>query len=84
MDFASQLSRQLGSVVVDKTGLAGKYDFTLTWAADAGGTTNESAHGASAPSLFTALQEQLGLKLEPQKTPMEVLVIDHVEKQAEN
>ncbi len=78
-DLASQLSRQLGSVVVDKTGLTGNYDFALNWTSDASQNPE-----ASASSLFTALQEQLGLKLEPQKAPMEVLIIDHVERQAKN
>jgi uncharacterized protein (TIGR03435 family) len=54
--------------IVDKTGLTGTFDFTLQWSDSEG------------PSLFTALQEQLGLKLEPQKVPTGVLVIDHIEK----
>jgi len=85
-DMASHLSRQLGTVVVDKTGLAGTYDFSLNWKSDAsgGGTFNAPVSDASASSLLTAIQEQLGLKLEPQQAPMEVLVIDHVERQAEN
>ena len=83
-DLASQLSRQLGNVVVDKTGLTGNYDFALNWTADANQTPGAPASEASASALFTALQQQLGLKLEPQRAPMEVLVIDHVEKQTEN
>jgi bla regulator protein blaR1 len=83
-DLASQLSRQLGSVVVDKTGLTGNYDFRLNWTSDASQTPSAPVSEDSASSLFTALQDQLGLKLEPQKAPMEVLVIDHVERQAEN
>jgi uncharacterized protein (TIGR03435 family) len=68
----------LGRPVVDKTGLTGTYDFTLKW------TPDQMANGAhtvddSEPSIFTAIQEQLGLKLEPAKGPVEVLVIDHVE-----
>jgi len=61
--------------VVDMTGLKGVYDVTLDWA-DAGQTEK--------PSLFTAVSEQLGLKLEAQKTPVEILVIDHAEKPSEN
>jgi uncharacterized protein (TIGR03435 family) len=81
-DMASQLSRQLGTLVVDKTGLTGNYDFTLNWKSDASGagSFNAPVSHASALSLSTAIQEQLGLKLEPQKGPMEILVIDHVEE----
>lgn len=70
-------------VVLDKTGLTGRYDFSLQW------TPDDSPGDAPLPdpsggSLFTALQEQLGLKLEPQKGPVEVLVIDHVARPSEN
>lgn len=61
--------------VMDKTGLTGRFDFDLTWAPPATG-----GDLANAPDLFTAVQEQLGLKLEPQKGPVEVMVIDHAEK----
>jgi uncharacterized protein (TIGR03435 family) len=60
---------QLGRPVLDRTGISGLYDFTLNWVPD-----------DSAPSLFTALQEQLGLRLEPQKGPVEVLVVDSMER----
>jgi bla regulator protein blaR1 len=84
-DMASHFSRQLGTVVADKTGLAGTYDFNLNWTSDAsgGGTFNASVSDASAASLLSAIQEQLGLKLEPQKGPMQVLIIDHAERPAE-
>ncbi|HEY6370005.1 MAG TPA: M56 family metallopeptidase [Candidatus Sulfotelmatobacter sp.] len=84
-DMASHISRQLGTVVVDKTGLAGAYDFSLNWMSDAsgGGTFNAPVSAASASSLLAAIQEQLGLKLEPQKSPMQVLVIDHAERPTE-
>ncbi|HWG16336.1 MAG TPA: TIGR03435 family protein [Acidobacteriaceae bacterium] len=63
--------------VVDETGLTGKYDFQLTWNdAESATLTEDSA----APGLFTALQEQLGLKLEPVKAPADVLVVDKVER----
>lgn len=65
--------------VIDKTGLTGEYDFILDWTPD-----DAKSDDLSAPSLFTAVQEQLGLKLEPQTAPREFLVIDHVEKPAEN
>ncbi len=84
-DMASHFSRQLGTLVVDKTGLTGNYDFSLNWTTDAsgGGTFNAPVSAASASSLLTAIQEQLGLKLEPQKGLMQVLVIDHAEKPAD-
>ena len=82
----------VGRTVVNKTGLAGNYDFTLQWTSDESrastggqqGTENPPAPNSSGPSLFTAIQEQLGLKLESQKSSVEILVIDHVEKASEN
>lgn len=81
-DLAQQLSRQLGTPVVNKTGLQGRYQFNLNWS-DGKGSPDDSESGSgnpSAPSIFTAVQEQLGLKLEPGKAPMQMLVIDHLEK----
>ncbi len=66
--------------MVDKTGLTGKYDFSLHWTPD----NVESTDPNAPPGLFTAIQEQLGLKLEPVKAPVDVLVIDHVEKPSAN
>jgi bla regulator protein BlaR1 len=77
-EFAQQLSMQLGKKVVDKTGLTGQYDFNLHWSQAA--TNTDASNDATGPSLFTAIQEQLGLKLVPQEGPEDVLVIDHVEK----
>jgi uncharacterized protein (TIGR03435 family) len=77
--LASTLSQQgLGRVVLDNTALTGRFDFKLSWASDsvAAGT---DAPDTSGPSIFTAVSEQLGLKLEPQKGPVPVLVIDHIE-----
>jgi uncharacterized protein (TIGR03435 family) len=92
--LARTLSQQLGSTVEDKTGLTGKYDFTLQWTPDRNASPmspepGQQGPGAatstdSGPSIFTAIQEQLGLKLESQKGPVEVLVIDHVETPSEN
>ncbi len=92
--FAVQLSMRLGRPVVDKTGLKGSYAFNLHWtpASDElermkqGGEQQDVPQTAdpNGPSLFTALQEQLGLKLEPQTEPVQVLVIDHAEVPAEN
>lgn len=87
------LSPQLGRTVLDKTGLTGKYDFTLQFAPNdsqmqADAADGQAALGASDPSgspfLFTAIQQQLGLKLESSKGPVEIIVIDHVEKPSEN
>ena len=83
-DIAWHLSMQLGTAVVDKTGLTGNYDFTLNWKSDGSvGNFNTPASDASASSLSAAIQEQLGLKLEPQKGPMQLLIIDHAERPAE-
>ena len=68
-----------GRTVVDETGLTDKYSFTLKWTPD---DTPQSE--ASGPSLFTAIQEQLGLKLEPQKGPVDAIVIDHIEMPSPN
>jgi len=73
------LTRELDRPVVDKTGLTGKYDFTLRFAEGPGAEPDPDA-----ASIFTAVQEQLGLKLEPSKAPIEVLVIDHIEKPSAN
>ncbi len=77
--LASVLSGQLGRLVLDRTGVSGFYDFTLTFEPDDSRTADTAG-----PSLFTALQEQLGLKLESQKGPVETLVIDHAEKPSAN
>lgn len=71
--LAHTMSGWVGRTVVDKTGIAGPIDFTLAWA-PAGSTDS------TAPSIFTAVQEQLGLKLEPARGPVDVLVIDSAEK----
>jgi len=89
-EVAPFLSRILGRVVVDKTGLTAKYDIELDWAPDqnfAGlgpGDPGQAPPDNSGPSIYSALQEQLGLRLESQKGPVEVLIIDHVEKPSEN
>jgi len=74
----TSLTNLLSTTVTDATGLKGKYDFTLEYT---GNTMDPpSDDNASAPSLFTAVQQQLGLKLEPKKGAVEMFVIDHVEK----
>jgi uncharacterized protein (TIGR03435 family) len=81
--FLSDIGSVIDRQVVDKTELTGKYDFTLRFSPD-NAATQESPSTADVPSIFTALQEQLGLKLEPAKAPVESLVIDHVERPSEN
>lgn len=75
--LASNLGNQLGRFVLDRTGLGGVYDWTLAW-------SPESAAESSRPSLFTAVREQLGLRLKAQKGPLETLVIDSIERPSEN
>jgi uncharacterized protein (TIGR03435 family) len=91
--IARMISRAVGSPVIDKTGLTGKYDYTLSFAPDeslraslpsAGIGNGAPPQESDGPSIFTALQEQLGLKLEAHKEPMDVIVIDHIEQPAEN
>jgi uncharacterized protein (TIGR03435 family) len=77
--IAEELSKIAGRVVVDKTGLPGRYDFKLLWTAD-----DAPATDSDPPTLFTAIQEQLGLKLESAKEPVPVLVIDHVDQPSPN
>jgi uncharacterized protein (TIGR03435 family) len=72
-EFAYQISRWTGIPVFDKTGIEGAFDFKLDYA-------REDHDDTDLPSIFTAVQQQLGLKLEAAKGPVEVLVIDHAEK----
>jgi uncharacterized protein (TIGR03435 family) len=91
------LASILGRPVVDKTGLSGRFDIRLEYARDSPAGTPRGQEGANndlssptpvadnaTPSIFTAMQEQLGLKLESTKGPVEYLVIDHVEKPSAN
>jgi uncharacterized protein (TIGR03435 family) len=75
-----QLPFSVGRPVVDKTELGGGYDFKLDWAPD----NSPAANDGSVATLFTALQEQLGLKLEPSKTTQEMLTIESAEKPSGN
>lgn len=94
-ELAYQLSNFLGQSVLDKTGLTGKYDLKLEWAPDENQVAMFSAMGVPegngapspdwpGPSLFTALEEQLGLKLESEKGPVEILAIERIEKPSAN
>lgn len=75
--LAEFLTDEAGRPVIDNTGLKGAYDLTLDWAVDDSPTVNDSTTG---PSLFTAVQEQLGLKLESAKGPVETIVVDSAER----
>ena len=68
--FASMLGQTLGVPVVDRTGIKGTYEIDLKFAP-------EDSTDSPLPSIFTAVEEQLGLKLESQKVPLEMLVIDY-------
>jgi uncharacterized protein (TIGR03435 family) len=79
------LNREVGRVVVDRTGLEGRYNLTLEWSPEDGSSSSASSDSqGSGPSIFTALEEQLGLKLESSRGPVKVLVIDRVEQPSEN
>ncbi|MBZ5604970.1 MAG: TIGR03435 family protein [Acidobacteriia bacterium] len=92
--LVNQLSTILGRNVVDKTGLTGRYDIKMSWTPEDGegglfrGPRPDGppppASGDSGPSLFTAIQEQLGLRLDSQKGPVDLIVVDHVDKPSEN
>jgi uncharacterized protein (TIGR03435 family) len=84
--LAQKLSEALHLPVADLTAIEGEYDFKLEWTPD---NMQASPQGIAAavpagPSIFAALQEQLGLRLEPRKVPAEVLVIDHADRASEN
>ncbi len=74
-DLADALSDEAGRKVIDKTGLTGHADITLKWTDDVAAEQG----GPNVISIFTAVEEQLGLKLEPSKGPVDTLVIDHAE-----
>jgi len=90
--LADALGDHMDRTVVDHTGLKGEYDFKLEWAQEHTGEpagssvlgSLEEGLGLAGPSVFTAVQEQLGLKLESAKGPVETIVIDHAEKAALN
>ena len=93
------LSRQVDRTVVDETGLTGAYDFELNWVPDIGparppggpgtqtspaGEGEATAAPPNGPSIFAAIQEQLGLKLESKKGLVAFFTIDHAEKPSDN
>jgi len=81
-----ELAQVLGRVVINQTGLSSRYDLTLRWTpADGPAPMLNGAPDPNAPpDIFTAIQEQLGLKLDSTKGPVPVLIIDHIEKPSEN
>ena len=95
--LASQLTQQLGRFVFERTGLQGEYDLNLEWTPDLSQTNNgfpgpppgggpevPPRLGDNGPSLFTALQDELGLRLEATRGPVQVLVVDHAEMPSAN
>ena len=93
--LATKLSLQLGRIVIDRTNLKGEYDVTLEWAYEPGQGGLEAlglpadleappAPDPNKPSILIAVQEQLGLRLDSEKGPVEIIVIDHVEKPSGN
>ncbi len=88
-EFASALTNILGSTVTDATGLAGRYDFILDYSNEPVGAVpmdpkSDSPSEDSWPSIFTALQEKLGLKLESRKEPADVVIIEQIQRPTSN
>ena len=90
LELARALSPMVGRIVIDKTGLKERYDLQLTFAPEGRGfgpgpgNAEPPPVDPNTPSLFTALQEQLGLKLESERGPVDVIVIDRVEQPTED
>ncbi len=77
-DLAGDIARSLGETVVDRTGIQGVYDFELRFATD--DLSSNAADADRIPAVFTALKEILGLRLQPEKVPVDIIVVDHVER----
>jgi uncharacterized protein (TIGR03435 family) len=93
--LATQLTSMIGRTVLDRTALTSSYDFVLSWTPDenekkmskvknGGGKAALATDKATGPSVFTALQQQIGLKLQSTKGPVEILVVDHAQKPTED
>jgi uncharacterized protein (TIGR03435 family) len=87
--FLGYLAPYVNRVVIDRTGLTGRYDVHLEWTpvqppSPSSGAPDTAPIDPNRPTMFTAIQEQLGLKLEPTRAPVDVLVIDRVEHPTEN
>ena len=89
-DFAGELGAFLDRPVVDRTGIPGRYDFNLAWTIDEFQSARLKAFplpqrgDGDVPNLFTAIQEQLGLKFETANAPVDVLVIDGIQRPSAN
>ena len=79
-DLVGSLSWLLSKPISDKTNLAGRYDVELRWTLESIEMRSNASSEQDIPNIFTAIQEQLGLKLQPSKVPVRVFVIDHIEK----
>jgi uncharacterized protein (TIGR03435 family) len=82
--LADRLAAVVGRVVINRTGMTGQYDMALRWTPDSAVAAGAALPADAPPDIFTAIQEQLGLKLEPTKGPVPVLVIDHAEMPSAN
>ena len=80
-EFATAMESVVDKPVADQTGLTGRWDFLLKWRPETAPDTDDPN---ALPGLFTAIQEQIGLKLEAAKAPVDVIVIDHVERPSAN
>jgi len=88
IQFAQRLSARVDRPVIDKTGINGRYNFRLDWMPDTASRATDPANPPPAdtalPTIYAAVQEQLGLKLTPEKGPVEYLVVDRVQKPTGN
>ena len=82
--FADFLTHQVERTVIDKTNLTGKFDLTLKFSHDENSAAPHSDPSDDLPSIFTAVEEQLGLKLLPDKGPVDTLIVDQLEQPSEN
>lgn len=78
--LVEQLSKEFRMPILDRTGLTGRFDFTLEFAPQPPGALAPDTTGEGGPNLLSAVQQQLGLKLNPSKIPLSVLIIDRAEK----
>jgi len=84
--LATSMTALLNRLTIDKTGLTGRFDVELTWTPEqfSSSAATAAADDFRGPSIFTALREQLGLRLVPGKGPVDVLIVDHAERPSEN